>query len=75
MNLDTSKNMVYSCRFEIYIQELHIVMKFPCQIFVEWKNSSLSKKSIPIVKPAEIKNGVANFRDSITVEAELIFNE
>lgn len=29
--------LVQMCKFEAYIEKAHIVIKFPCSYFVEWK--------------------------------------
>lgn len=59
---DTHRVKIYQCAFRLNIKEAIAVMKFPANLFVQWKTKS-GKKSVCTVKKIPPVQGKVNFNE------------
>ena len=74
MSLDTLQVRVFKCVFDLHFRDAFLVVKFLCEVFLEWKETSRSKNSITTDR-VKVVDSAASFNTTMRIESEVIFVE
>ena len=64
---------VEMCRFEAEISKAHVVIKFPCSYFVEWRTIN-NRYSIVTKTQAKTGKNEAVFKEKLSFHTEMVYN-